>query len=270
MKKNIRKLIEEFVHGNINSFHARRIENIRSLKLDQVLKNKNPYLFRAKNLNLANELVAALLDARLSSSEEGSFGGFLEELAIYVANITGGGEKSGMEGVDIELTRTRIRYLIAVKSGRNWGNASQHARLRENFRRAVKVLRQSKHVGQLQPTLGICYGKFRTVNNGEFLHIGGQSFWSLISGDDDFYVDLIEPLGYEAEAINKEFDEVKSATYNRLTRSFANEYCDAAGKIDWPRLVHFVSGNLSEPTTPSRKRPDLTMEGVAKPRKRAK
>jgi hypothetical protein len=270
MKKETSQLIEEFVHENIDSFHARRIENIRALKLNQVLKNKNPYLFRAKNLIRADELVAALLDARQSSSEEGSFGGFLEELAIFVAKITVGGEKSGIEGIDIELKRNRVRYLIAVKSGKNWGNASQHAKLRDNFKRAVKVLKQSKYVGEIQPTLGIAYGNFKTVNTGGFLHIGGQSFWNLISDDRNFYVDLIEPLGHESERFNERFEEEKSASYNRLTREFVNEYCDTDGKIDWPRLVHFVSGNLEEPTKPSRKRLAPATPGVLKPRKATK
>ncbi|MGH9966766.1 MAG: PmeII family type II restriction endonuclease [Pyrinomonadaceae bacterium] len=188
MKKKTRQQIEEFVHDNIDTFHEKRIENIKSLKLNQVLKNKNPYLFRAKNLTRADELMSALLDARLSSSEEGSFGGFLEELAIYVADISVEGKKSGIEGIDIELTRDKIRYLIAVKSGKNWGNASSVAKQRENFRRAVKVLKQSKYVGEIQPTLGICYGKFKTAYTGQFLHIGGQSFWHLISGDRDLYI----------------------------------------------------------------------------------
>ncbi len=246
MNDKTRKQVEKFVHNNIDNFHSRRIETIKTLKLKQLLNNKNPYLFRAKNLNRADELMAALLDARLSSGEETSFGGFLEELAIFVSKITGNGEKSGIEGIDIELTRAQIRYLIAVKSGKNWGNASQHARLTENFKRAVKVLKQSKYVGEIQPTLGICYGRFKTVNTGQFLHIGGQSFWNLISGNADLYTDIIEPLGHEAQAHNKNFNDEKNITYNRLTREFMNDYCDADGKIDWPKLVKFVSGNLED------------------------
>jgi len=46
----------------------------------------------------AADLVRGLLDARLSSSEEGSFGGFMEELAIFVASETGDGKKSTAEG----------------------------------------------------------------------------------------------------------------------------------------------------------------------------
>ena len=109
----------------------------------------------------------------------------------------------------------------------------------------MKVIKQGRHVGQLQPTLGICYGNFGTVNNGTYLHIGGQSFWHLISGDKNLYIDLIEPLGHEAEKHDKLFKEEKDNTYNRLTREFMIAYCDeGSGAIDWPKLVRFVSGNM--------------------------
>lgn len=244
MNAEIRKQITDFVRDNIVDFHRSRIENLNKLTLQTLLANKNPYLFKAKNLNVASDLIDALLQARLSSSEEGSFGTFLEELAVFVAKICGGGQKAGTTGLDIDLTRGGIRFLIAVKSGRNWGNSSQHQALRKNFKNAVKVIKQSKHAGEIQPTLGICYGKFRTVNNGEFLHIGGQSFWHLLSGDSELYVDIVEPLGHEAENHERLFAEKKDSTFNRLTREFTLDYCDTSGAIEWSRLVRFVSENL--------------------------
>ncbi len=243
MDRKIRILIENYVHENIDTFHASRLANIKKLKLNIVLARKNPYLFRAKNLNRASDLVAAILDARLSSSEEGSFGGFLEDLAIYVASICGGGQKASADGIDIDLTRGSVRYLIAVKSGKDWGNKSQHDKLRDDFRKAVKVLRQSRHTGEVQPTLGICYGKFKTANRGDYLHIGGQSFWNLLSGDRELYVDLIEPLGHEAEVHAAKFETERAATYNRFTDEFMRDFCDRRYNVDWQKLVRFVSEN---------------------------
>jgi hypothetical protein len=244
MNKQVNQLIKKYVNANIDAFHVTRIERLQKLKLNEVIKNKNPYLFRAKNLTLAPDLMAALLDARLSSSEEGSFGGFLEGLAVYVTQITGGGQKSAAEGIDIEVTRKSTRYLIAVKSGKNWGNSSQHSTLKRNFKTALRVIKQSKHAGVLQPTLGICYGDFKTKDNGEYLHIGGQSFWDLISGDPNLYIDMVEPLGYKSEEHDEHFKAEKDKTYNRLIREFTIAYCDEAGAIDWAKLVEFVSGNM--------------------------
>jgi Type II restriction endonuclease EcoO109I len=244
MNKKTNELIRNYVNDNIDAYHVARTDKLRKLQLKTVLGNKNPYLFRAKNLTLAPDLMSALLDARLSSSEEGSFGTFLEGLAVYVTEITGGGQKSAAEGIDIEVTRKETRYLIAVKSGKNWGNSDQHKRLRQNFRKAVKTLKQSKHVAQLQPTLGICYGKFKTNDNGEYLHIGGQSFWHLISADRNLYIDLVKPLGYKSEEHDHNFKLEKDKTYNRLIREFTNNYCDESGSIDWAKLVRFVSENM--------------------------
>jgi hypothetical protein len=248
MNAKTRRNISRYVRENIDQFHVNRTARIRSLKLTDVLRNKNPYLFRAKNLNSAADLITALLDARLSSSEEGTFGMFLEDLAIFVAETAGGGIKSAAEGIDVEVVRASVRYLIAIKSGKKWGNAGQHKNLRDNFRRALMVIKQSRHAGSLQPTLGICYGNFKTKDNGLYLHVGGQSFWHLISGDKQLYIDIIEPLGEEAEKHNEQFNIEKAAVYNRLIREFTITYCDAAGNIDWPKLVQFVSGNFNLPT----------------------
>jgi hypothetical protein len=246
MDSQLSNKIERFVQENITAFHAARIANIDRLRLADLLRNKNPYLFRARNLNSPTEFIKAILDARLSSSEEASFGKFLEDLAIFVAQETGGGQKSSTEGLDIDLTRGNIRYLIAVKSGKNWGNSTQHAKLKQYFASAVKVLKQSRWVGELQPTLGICYGKFATLNNGTYLHIGGQSFWHLLSGDAGLYTAIIEPLGHEALLHNKNFEGRQQAAYARFTQELTEKYSTLSGEIDWNKLVEMVSKNLQE------------------------
>jgi len=39
--------IEQFVAENIPQFHRNRIEKLMKLKLETILKRKNPYLFKA-------------------------------------------------------------------------------------------------------------------------------------------------------------------------------------------------------------------------------
>ncbi|MDX6531803.1 MAG: hypothetical protein QOH41_4093 [Blastocatellia bacterium] len=250
MDKRTRTLIEKYVHDHIDAFHESRLANIQGLTLKGVLKNKNPYLFKAKNLNRPADLIAAILDARLSSGEETSFGGFLEGLAVYVAQITGGGQKAaGTGGIDLELTRAGIRYLVAVKSGKNWGNDDQHKKLIEHFKSSIRVLRQNGQVGQILPVEGICYGKFGSGDKGKkdkgnYIVLIGQSFWHLISGDSNFYVDLIVPLTHEAEEHAKKFQEEKDATYTKLTHEFTEQFCDIEFKIDWPALIRYVSETM--------------------------
>jgi len=66
--------VREFVNEHINDFHQSRIDRVKALRLDQILKKKNPYLFRAKNILTAEKLIESILQAYLSSSEEEFFG----------------------------------------------------------------------------------------------------------------------------------------------------------------------------------------------------
>jgi len=114
--------IRQYVNDNIDDFHRRRKQILSLLTLSTLLK-KNPYLFRAKNITKASELVEGTMSAFLSSSEEKLFGDFLEGLAIFVAEKTTGGHKSSSQGVDLEFISDNVHYIVAIKSGPNWGNS---------------------------------------------------------------------------------------------------------------------------------------------------
>jgi hypothetical protein len=71
-----------------------------------------------------------------------------------------------------------------------------------------------------------------------------QNFWHLISGEANLYVDIVEPIGYEARRHNDSFNEKRAALQNRLVLEFTEQFCRPDGQIDWPKLVQFNSGNL--------------------------
>ena len=234
--------VREYVNENIVDFHTRRIKSLEELNLRKLL-TKNPYLFKAKNVITAGELVAGLLDAFLSSSEEKLFGDFLEGLAVFVAHKTCSGHKSAAPGVDLEFLNKGVHYVVSVKSGPNWGNSSQQDKLERDLKNAVVRVKQSKHQANVQPVLGICYGKTKTGYVRGYLKVVGQNFWYLISENRDLYTDIIEPIGYRAKEHNEAFLLEKSKVVNRFTKAFIDDFCDAAGAIDWVRLVEFNSGN---------------------------
>jgi len=64
--------VVSYVEENIEGFHTKRLQNLEQLKLHKILKRKNPYLFKAKNILTAQDLVKVLLDAHLSSSSRTS------------------------------------------------------------------------------------------------------------------------------------------------------------------------------------------------------
>lgn len=53
-----------YVNENIDKFHKHRAEIISQLTLKKLI-SKNPYLFRAKNINRASELIEGTLEAIL-------------------------------------------------------------------------------------------------------------------------------------------------------------------------------------------------------------
>ncbi len=234
--------VTEFVEANIGTFHQKRLDSLESLELKLILTRKNPYLFKAKNILAAGELVKLLLDAHLSSQEETIFGEFLEKLAIFVAGEVFDGRKSAAEGIDLELEKDEITYIIAVKSGPNWGNSSQVKKMKENFVQAQRILRTNNPKANIRPINGCCYGRTRNYDRGTYFKLCGQEFWYFISDNDNLYLDIIEPLGHRAKEKNEAFVEEYSKLLNRFTSQFIAEFCFQDGAIDWEKLVRFNSG----------------------------
>jgi hypothetical protein len=106
MSKLNLKIISNYVEQNIELFHAKRLEKLEKLNFRELLKRKNPYLFKAKNILTAQDLVKNLLDAYLQSQEETLFGDFLEGLAIFVCqNVFTGIKSRVLEGIDLEFPK---------------------------------------------------------------------------------------------------------------------------------------------------------------------
>lgn len=243
--------VSRYVEENIGEFHQRRLDKLKRIKLKEVLKSKNPYLFKAKNVTIASEIVKGILNAFLSSSEEGIFGNWLERLAIYINDLVYQGRKAGIDGIDLDFDKDGNRYLIAIKSGPKWGNDSQIKRLIDNFNTARKRLATSGSKLNIICVNGCCYGKSNEKSEykskGAYNKICGERFWELISGEPELYLKLIEPLGHEAEMKNLEFKESYDNLLNRLTKEFLNEFCKDNGEIDWDKLVRFNSGTTEPP-----------------------
>ena len=214
-----------------------------ALQLKEILRRKNPYLFRVKYITTAADFVKNILDAYLSSQEESIFGGFLENMAIHICNHVHGGEKSSAEGIDLELTKDGTKYIVSIKSGPNWGNSSQIKKMRDNFIKAKRILGSNRTSSpNIIAVNGCCYGKDRSPDKGDYLKLCGQKFWTFISGIETLYTDIIEPLGYKAKDRNEQFGEEYSKVINKFSFEFMKMFCDASGVIDWEKVVHYNSG----------------------------
>lgn len=248
MKKLNLKDVSQYVEKNIGTFHAKRIQSLDGLKLTQVLKRKNPYLFKAKYVLTADEIVRGIVDAHISSNEETIFGDWLEGLAIFINGKVYGGRKSGIANIDLEFDDKGTRNIVTIKSGPNWGNSSQIKKMVADFKTAKKTLRTSNSKLNIVAVNGCCYGRDNQPDKGDYFKYCGQKFWEFISGDTNLYTELIEPLGHKAKERNDDFMKSYSQMINKFIKEFTIDFCDKNGTIDWDKLVKLNSATV-EPKT---------------------
>jgi hypothetical protein len=237
--------VSEYIKNHIDSdFRLKRTKKLEELTLDDVLKRKNPYLYKAKGSNSAHDYIKSILDATVVSGEEGGFGNFLEQIAIFVCDMVYGGKKSSAPGIDLEFETSEKKYLITIKSGPNWGNSGQIRDMLKKFNDAKRILTTSKGVSGKEIIFieGCCYGVDNVPNKITHFKFCGQLFWELIScGNESLYKDIIEPLGYLAKEWKEEIEKLYSKKLNIFTAAFVERFCDD-GIINWERLLSFNSG----------------------------
>ncbi len=164
-----------------------------------------------------------------------------EGLATFINEKVYNGQKSSSEGVDLEFSKDDVRYIVAIKSGPNWGNSSQITKMKDNFNKAKRILRTSNsNTLNVVAVNGCCYGKENQPDKGEYFKYCGQRFWEFISGDNDLYLDIIEPLGHQAKQKNEEFVVAYAQIINLFTQEFGEKFC-TNGLISWEELVKYNS-----------------------------
>lgn len=244
--------VEKYIKDNIGDFHIRRAESMRNLELRKIIARKNPYLYRAKNVALAQDFVKIVLNAYLSSQEETIFGEFLEGLARYVAKLSCGGIKSSTEGIDLEFEREEKRYLVSIKSGPNWGNSSQVKKMVESFQSAIKILKTGNPNIEVVCINGCCYGRSRDLYRKQgYYKYCGERFWTFLTNHPELYKKIVEPLSHKAKERGREFNKQYNKMVNIFTKEFMEDFC-RDGEIDWGRLVDQNSA-IKKPLLPQRK-----------------
>lgn len=224
----------------LEEFYSALIAKVDQLNIKSIMKRKNPYLFRARAMNGAAQIVDAILAAFVSSSEETIFGNvFFEPIATAASQ----GQKALAEGVDIMVERDNTIYAIAVKSGTSVFNASSKKKQEQNFMAAQKLAQQVHK--RFVPIIGYSYGKKKVSDRGVpkfYQELAGQDFWTELTGDDQFYIKLIRYMGTLPEKYVEEFEKSYQKAANRLVKEFTTEFCLEDGSIDWEKLVEFNSG----------------------------
>ena len=242
------KLLQDFISQKVIApFYNIRLKKLESLQLNDILKRKNPYLFKAKNIQTAEELVRYILDAFLPSQEETIFGNLMEDLAIYVCSIVYKGykaEQGKYKSVDLIFEKNDILYIVGIKSGPFWGNKDQIDKMKGNFNKAKKELSKTYN-SRIVAVNGCIYGKdnkhLKGASGSTYYKYCGQEFWNFITGDSDFYKKIIIPIDKEAKERDIKCQEIYSSKINELTKDFSNNFLSKEGHISWEKIIDFVS-----------------------------
>lgn len=239
------KEISTYAEKSIVEFHQARFDNLKCLVLGNVLKNKDFEFFHSICLLTSGLIINCCVEHHIYLAESRLFERWLVNLAIFINKESYGGWKSGIQGIDLEFDNEGCRYIVAIKSGPNWANRSQIEKMKTDFLSAKRTLRTGNAKIQVVAVNGCCYGRDNKSDKGDYYKYCGQVFWKFISGDDNLYTDIIEPLGFNAKQKNDEYMELYSSLINRFTFEFSAQFCSQNGSIDWVKLVQYNSGKVS-------------------------
>lgn len=111
---------------------------------------------------------------------------------------------------------------------------------------AKKTLKTSGAKLNVVAVNGCCYGRDRNPHKFpkkglDYFKYCGQEFWAFVSGNEELYVEIIDPLGYKAKEKNEEFLLAYSQMINKFTSEFSGIFCDENGAIQWDELLRFNS-----------------------------
>ena len=231
--------LENLIRRSLDDFYQRRIKKLSELKLNTVLRKKNPYLLKAIGVQKASEIVEEILKAYMSSSDETIFGdAFFEP----IAKMCSGGIVSPSEGVDVAIETDTVYKAIAVKSGPSIFNSSQAKRQDQEFKSlGSRLLKLHK---RFDPLLGHGYGrKFSDPTKDRTYRIrSGQAFWEELTGDPDFYLKVIELMSSSAAEHRARFEEEWNKAIIRFEHDFLINFGNADESINWTKLLQFNSG----------------------------
>lgn len=251
MKKVDYDKLYAFISSDIiQPFYRIRLERLEAAKLSEIARRKNPYLFKAKNIETAGDLTKGLLDAFLSSQEETIFGDLMENLAIHICSQVFGGykaEQGKYRSIDLIFSRDGKMYIVGIKSGPNWGNSDQVNIMKKNFKKAKALLRISGEKNKnIIAVNGCMYGKDNVPHKVSkdpdlsYYKFCGQAFWELVSGDDELYKKIIQPLDKEAKKRDETFKKLYVEKINEMTKDVVSLFY-RGNNLDWDKIIEYVS-----------------------------
>lgn len=230
-----------FANDSFAEYENRCLNSLISIQLSDLLMSDS-YILRTEQELLVSSLIKQLIDEYFSDIQQVIFEEFCRTLVFDLCKMKDYATRSSLHGIDLELDKDEVHYLIHVNGDTKWGNSSQIIHMVDAFKKAQCNLRASNAKSQFRFVNGCCYGSENKTDKGDYIKLCGQPFWEFISGNKQLFVEIIEPLGFRAKERNQEFLEEYGRLINLFTQEFMNNFC-MDGKIDWEKLVRFNSEN---------------------------
>ena len=222
------KVVEEFEV----TFTKPITEKLSKLKMRDIVKRKNPYLYRASGVATCEEFVKRAFTEYTSTMGENYFGSFFES----VARIVSGGVKPAAGGeIDLDVRRDNDAYLYTIKSGPGGYNSSIEAKARLDLGHAEQRLRQDRVTTHKK--MACAYGRRTTSFRDGIEKLSSKDFWTELSGDEQFYRRLLDICA----ELTPLFEADVNAPYQRLLNEAHELFCEG-DSIRWDRVIHIVSG----------------------------
>lgn len=231
----------EFLKKEISECKEKGNSELECLNFNNIMLEQNPYILKSKSYLLSvPEIVKNLFDNRIFETQQVNFDEFSKKIAIFVAHKVYGGTKSSAEGIDLEFEKDAVRFIVSIKSGPNWGNSGQIQKMKDNFKKTKKIIGTNASKINVIAVNGCCYGRDNKPDKGDYLKLCGQSFWEFISGNSNFFIEIIEPLSFQSKEKNDLYLQSYAQMLNKFILKFTTEFCDD-GIINWERIVKFNS-----------------------------
>jgi hypothetical protein len=207
-------------------------EKLKNLRMADIIKSKNPYLYRASGIRTCEDLVRRILQDYVSASVEGNFGKFFEAVARVVS---GGVKPVGGGEVDLDVRRGDVAHLYAIKSGPKGFNSSSYDKAKRDLNSAERRLRQDRV--RTEKKIAFAYGSRRDFFADGIERLSSKHFWAEVSGSETFYRTLLDICAALAPLYTADM----KAPYKDLLVEAHKLFCDGA-TIDWGKVLRLVSG----------------------------
>lgn len=184
----------------------------------------NPYLL-ATTSTIADFENYEVRSKRAASSET-HFGRSVHELFNAIVRKNPDFRLESVKGVDAMVVdiRRKIAYLVAIKSGPNWGNSSQWGQLKKEFDLARKdFLANRAEYRDLESVTMVFHAYGATISAGKRSRphvdwcIYGQLAWMWVTGGNPtFYLDILSVLALQQSDVEGWVDCTRKACGNFL------------------------------------------------------